>query len=135
MGNFIEDEISNNKSNNHEYEDVIVQGQIIEAKNLIKDAIRNNKNSVIWCYDYDYYDSMTLRIDNIFKPSYNFADYKISHVTAGELNRYATVFDYLYNIVYKQKGGGPRSPISFDYAYVERRIKKELQTRNKINSI
>ena len=50
-----------------------------------------------------------------------------SSSTAGEFNQNANICDYLYNIVFNHKPGGPEIPSSFDYAYVEKTIERELQ--------
>lgn len=130
MGTFIEGETSkyNNRYHNHEYENVIVQGQIIDAKNVIRSAIEHNKKHVAWYYDYENYDSFLTRRDDIFPNFYSdtFATYKTTtYSTCGEFR--VGVCRYFYDLVFNHKAGGPSTPDSFDYAYVERKIKKELQ--------
>lgn len=92
-------------------------------------AIKNHKNSVAWGYTYDDYDSYTVRWDNLKPgaPDNLFANSKNSPSSAGKANAYGGACDYLYNIVYGHKGGGPTTPLSFDYAYVEKRIEQELR--------
>ena len=129
MATFIEETLKQNASGNHDYEDVIVQGQIIEAKGLIQEAIKANKNSVTWYYRYDSYESFISRIDTIYPGPYadSFAGYKTdANLTAGEYNSYGGTCDHLYNLVFDHKGGGPKIPTSFNYEYAKSQIEKEL---------
>ena len=126
MGTFIDDAIKN-YSNNREFEDAVIQGQIIDAKSIIQQAIMRNKNSATWIYGYDSYDSYTDRICDLYQEysGVDFANYKTSTSSADKHNAFNGVCEYLINLVYHHKGG-PAIPPTFDYAYVERTVEKEL---------
>ena len=128
MGTFIEDAIQKNNSGNHDYEDVIVKGQIIDAKELIQIAISQNKNNVTWYYVYDSYESFVSRIDNICPTPYSdtFSTYMTSASSAGFPGTGNATCCYLYDLVYHRKAGGPSYLNSFDYEYVIKEIEKEL---------
>ena len=120
MGTFIEEAIK--ESSSHKYEDVVIQGQILDAKDNIKMAIRDKKNSATWYYSHDSYENYTFP-----ESALSFDGYMNSDLSGGEFNNYARdVVHYLYNRVYQYKAGGPGEPSSFDYAYVEKNVKAEL---------
>lgn len=58
-----------------EYDDILIAGEIKHIKSMIEEAIKQNKNSITWTYDYDNYDSYTAVVSDLYTNTTNVKEY------------------------------------------------------------
>lgn len=114
----------------YEYEDLLIKGEVKNAKNMITRAIKAKKSHVTWCYDHDDFDNF-YSLHNDIDETYDYYTKKCktdkSHIKIGSYKDFGDeMASALSDYGVKNSPKAPEISQRVDFKYIGKNLEKEL---------
>ncbi len=125
-GSFIDQARSNYANRGTAYEDFLVAAEIAHVKRMIEYAIKNNRNSFVWAYSYDDYESFTSQIDDLYNGAAVTVKQLFDNPSDVGIFSNGGLCDFLTRELNGTGYQTPPRPGSLNFEYIAKTLEREL---------